>query len=67
MSTHASGNSVLSLSGINNFINNSADYGSVGAIYAIANVVLSFSGTTNFLDNWEYNGEGGGAIHTEGL
>ena len=41
---------VLSSSGTNNFINNSADNGG-GAILALENSVLHFSGTNNFINN----------------
>ena len=53
---------VLSLSGSNNFINNSADSGVGGAILTLGNAVLSLSGTNNFINN---SAEiEGGAIYT---
>ena len=54
-------NTVLSFSGTNNFINNSAIWG--GAIYTSNNTVLSFSGTNNFINNSAVIE--GGAIYTE--
>ena len=57
-----SGNTVLSFSGTNNFINNSAgDYG--GAIYTYGNAELSFNGASNFFNN---SAVFGGAIYTLG-
>ena len=55
-------NTLLSLSGTNNFINNSAYY-SGGAIYTLDNTVLSLSGTNNFINNSAVIE--GGAIYTE--
>ena len=52
---------VLSLSGTNNFINNSADGG--GAIFASENTVLNLSGTNNFINNLADSGGTGGAIY----
>ena len=54
-------NIVLSFSGTNNFINNSAIWG--GAIYTSNNTLLSFSGTNNFINNSAVIE--GGAIYTE--
>ena len=51
---------VLSLNKINNFINNSADYG--GALYTSHHVVLSFTGINNFINNSAVYS--GGAIST---
>ena len=53
-------NSVLTLHGTNNFINNSADNGG-GAIYSSLNTVLFFSGTNNISGN-HANRRDGGAI-----
>ena len=61
---YTSGNTVLIFTGINNFINNSADYG--GAICTSGNTVLNFSGTNNFINNSVKNGFGG-AIYTSEL
>ena len=55
-------NTVLSFSGNNSFINNSAGDGSGGAIYASSNTVLSFNGNNSFINNSAY--QGGGAIFT---
>ena len=55
-------NTVLSFSGNNSFINNSADGGCGGAIYASSNTVLSFSGNNSFINNSAYRH--GGAIFT---
>ena len=52
-----SDNTVLSFSGTNNFINNSAVDGG-GAIFTSPNTVLSFSGTNNFINN-SADGDGG--------
>ena len=52
---------VLSFSGSNSFINNSADYVG-GAILTLGNTVLSLSGTNNFINN--YAEIEGGAIYT---
>ena len=59
---YASNHAVLSFSGTNSFINNSADGGSGGAIYASSNTVLSFSGNNSFINNSAYRH--GGAIFT---
>ena len=61
---YTSGSTLLSFNGINNFINNSADYG--GAICTSGNTVLNFSGTNNFINNSVKNGFGG-AIYTSEL
>ena len=56
-------NTVLSFSGINNFINNVAiDYGFGGAIAATSNTMLTFNGTNNFINNSATNKGLGGAI-----
>ena len=55
-------NTVLSFSGNNSFINNSAGDGSGGAIYASSNTVLSFNGNNSFINNSAY--QDGGAIFT---
>ena len=54
-------NTVLSFSGTNHFINNSAPDG--GVIMAYENAVLRFSGTNNFINN---SADGGGVILTYG-
>ena len=56
-------NTVLSFSGNNSFINNSAGDGSGGAIYASSNTVLSFNGNNSFINN-SADGGCGGAIFT---
>ena len=48
--------SSLHFNGTNNFIGNSADSGSGGAIHAENNMSLSFSGTSNFNHNSAYVG-----------
>ena len=53
-------NTVLSFSGINNFISNSARQG--GAIFTSHNTVLSFNGINNFINNSGGEGSAGGAI-----
>ena len=58
-------NTVLSFSGINNFINNSA-YDSGGAIYTSVNTVVKLSGSNNFINNFiNSTYSSGGAIYTE--
>ena len=53
-------NAILSFSGTNIFISNSAQYGGGGAIYAVFNNLLSFTGTSDISHN------SGGAIHIQG-
>ena len=46
---------------IPSFSQNSADFGSAGALYTSHNVVLTFNGTNNFINN---SADNGGAICT---
>ena len=55
-------NAVLSFSGTNNLISNSAD-GDGGAIYASHDAVLNFNGNNNFINNSAVSGSSGGAIY----
>ena len=51
--------SSLSFTGTSNFINNSAQHGRCGVIYAYNNTLLSFNGTSNFIGNSVDNGNDG--------
>ena len=53
---YASDNTIISFTGTNNFINNSAYDG--GAIYT-SDTILSFNGTNYFINNSVYHGVGG--------
>ena len=56
---YASNHTVLSFSGNNSFINNSAHRYDGGAIYASRNTVLSFSGNNSFINNSAHRYDGG--------